>query len=122
MEVNTLSESPALPSIADCPQREILAMYGKHLPMLTQPRVWDGHRAELLRKRWRYCSMPNGIGSGYETTEGGIRFWDKFFAYVAESRKLTEGIPHGDGMWRPDLPWLLKAENFAKVVEGKFHE
>jgi len=25
-------------------------------------------------------------------------------------------------IWRADLPWLVKAENFAKVIEGKYYE
>jgi hypothetical protein len=124
-EVKTpMSEPPAQPSILDCPQEAILEAFRRHLPMLTQPRVWDGNRADLLRNRWRYCSRPNGIGKGYDSQDRGIAFWDEFFAYVAQSKTLTEGIPRkeGGGNWKPDLPWLLKAENFAKVVEGKYHE
>lgn len=116
-----VSEPTASQSVPDCPQQELLKRYAERLPMLTQPRVWDGQRADLMRTRWRYCSKPNGIGKGYTTLDEGIAFWDDFFAYVAQSKKLTEGIPHHDGVWRPDLPWLLKAENFAKVVEGKYH-
>lgn len=118
-----MSESPAQPPILDCPQAAILDAYRRHLPMLTQPRVWDGNRADLLKTRWRYCAKPNGIGKGYSTAEKGVEFWEEFFAYVAQSKTLTEGIPRKEGgTWKPDLPWLLKAENFAKVVEGKYHE
>lgn len=120
---NPLSESPAEPSITDCPQRELLALYAKHLHMLRQPRVWDGQRADLMRTRWRYCAKANGVSNGYASREEGLKFWDDFFAYVASCKKLTEGIPYKDGtgtIWKPDLPWLLKAENFAKVVEGAY--
>ena len=93
--------------------------------MLTQPRIWDGARAELLKTRWRYLSKPNGATKGYETEADGLAFFARFFAYVAKSKTLTEGIPRkpgdGDGVWQPDLPWLLKAANFAKVIEGKYH-
>ena len=91
--------------------------------MLRQPRVWDGQRADLMRTRWRYCAKANGVSSGYASREEGLKFWDQFFAYVASCKKLTEGIPYKDGtgtIWKPDLPWLLKAENFAKVVEGAY--
>lgn len=114
--------SPSGPAVPDCPQREILALYANHLPMLTQPRLWEGQRAELLRTRWRVCSKRNEIWPGYATVEGGLAFWDQFFSDVAKASKLTNGIPRGDGSsWKPDLPWLLKAENFAKVIEGKYH-
>jgi uncharacterized protein YdaU (DUF1376 family) len=120
---NPLSKPATQPPVLDCPQSEILALYAKHLPMLRQPRLWDGARADKLRTRWRYCAKPNGIGKGYVTQSEGIAFWEQFFAFVAQSRKLTDGIPYDNGTrWKPDLPWLLEAENFAKVVEGKFHE
>lgn len=107
-----------------CPQKEILDLYAQHLPMLIQPRVWDGAREQLLRNRWRTLSKPNGVTKGYVTQSEGLAFFEKFFGYVAKSPTLTNGIPRkeGGGVWQPDLPWLLKAENFAKVVEGKYHD
>lgn len=119
-EANASLSGPLVP---DCPQQEILSLYGKHLPTLTQPRIWDGARAELLRKRWRQCSRRNDVWPGYASREEGIAFWDQFFAGVAQSKTLTEGIPRKEGgTWKPDLPWLLKAENFAKVIDGKYHD
>ena len=111
------------PAVHDCPHESLLALYAKHLPTLTQPRLWDGQRAELMRTRWRACAKKNAVWPGYRTAEEGLEFWDKFFAGVAESRTLTEGIKRPDGSaWKPDLPWLLKAENFAKVIEGRYHQ
>jgi uncharacterized protein YdaU (DUF1376 family) len=115
---------PSESVIPDCPHRELLALYAKHLPMLTQPRVWEGKRADLMRARWQRCAKACEAWPGYSTQADGIAFWDQFFAGVAESKTLTDGIPRreGNGVWKPDLPWLLKAENFAKVIEGKYHE
>lgn len=113
-----LSES----SIPPCPQKELLALYAKHLPGLTQPRLWEGRRAESMRARWIGCAKKNDVWPGYASLEDGLAFWDKFFAGVASSTTLTDGIKRGDGsVWKPDLPWLLKAENFAKVIDGKYH-
>lgn len=115
--------SPSEPAVPDCPQQAILALYAKHLPTLTQPRLWEGPRAELLRVRWRHCAKANAVWPGYATQAEGLAFWEQFFAGVAASRTLTEGIPRGNGStWKPDLPWLLKAENFTKVIERKYHE
>jgi uncharacterized protein YdaU (DUF1376 family) len=111
------------PAVPDCPHEAILALYAKWLPTLTQPRLWSGQRAEALRMRWRECSKRNAVWPGYSSEESGLAFWDQFFSDVARSKTLTEGIARGDGSrWRPDLPWLLKRENFAKVIEGKYHQ
>lgn len=116
---NAPSSGPAVP---DCPHDQLLELYAKHLPMLTQPRIWDGRRAELMRQRWRACAKANSVWPGYTTAEAGLAFWNRFFHGVAQSKTLTEGIAHPDGSrWKPDLPWLLKAENFAKVIEGRYH-
>lgn len=110
------------PVVPDCPHEALLSLYAKHLPMLTQPRLWEGKRVELMRARWRACSKENPVWPGYKTEAEGLAFWEKFFAAVAESPVLTEGIKRPDGSaWKPDLPWLLKAENFIKVIEGRYH-
>lgn len=73
--------------------------------------------------RWRQCSKPTAFGKGYATTEDGLAFWERFFRFVATCPALRDGIDRGNGSrWFPDLPWLLKAENFAKVIEGKYTE
>jgi len=108
-------------AIPQCPHDRLLALYAEHLPQLVQPRVWDGARADAMRARWRQCAKPSAFGKGYATVEDGIAFWTRFFRYVATCPALANGIPRGNGSsWEPDLPWLLKAENFAKVIEGKY--
>jgi len=112
----------AVTGIPNCPQQKLLALYAELLPTLTQPRIWEGARADAMRARWKQCAVPGGASKGYATEDEGLRYWRKFFAYVAAAPKLTNGIARADGSaWQPDLPWLLKAENFAKVIEGKFH-
>jgi Protein of unknown function (DUF1376) len=105
--------------ILSCPHDELLELYRKHLPHLPQPRVWNHTRRALLRDRWEGCSRASSLSKGYTTTKAGLAFWDRFFGYVAQSPNLRDGIPRKNGTpWRPDLPWLLKSENFLKVIEG----
>lgn len=109
--------------IPDCPQQEIIALYAEILPVLAQPRDWPPSRAEKLRERWRYCAKSNGFSPGYKTKEEGLEFWKKYFSYVAERPKLTGRMPPrtpDSAPWKPDLPWLIKQENFLKVIEGKY--
>lgn len=56
-------------------------------------------------------------GTPYATDkESGLEFFDRFFAYVAKSDFLTGRA----GKWQADLPWLVKAENFNKVISGNY--
>jgi hypothetical protein len=104
-----------------CPHKALLALYAKHLPHLPQPRLWDGPRAEAMRARWRQCARPTAFGKGYATEAEGLAFWDKLFAFVASCPPLRDGIPRSNGSaWVPDLPWIVKAENFAKIIEGRY--
>ena len=53
-----------------------------------------------------------------ETPEEAIDFFDRFFAYVAQSDFLTGR----NGKWRGcTLAWLMDATNFAKVIEGTYN-
>lgn len=121
-EYETSNEvSSPQPSLPDCPHAEILKLWGKHFPHLTQPRVWEGNRRNLLKARWIQASRKSDYSpDGYETVETGLRWWDDFFGYIIRETKLGNGFDSPGRSWRPDLPWICKAENFAKIVEGKY--
>lgn len=105
--------------IPDCPHQEIIGLYAKHLPTLPQPRIWDGQRAENLRVRWRWVLTAKRSNGERHATDlpSGLSFFDRFFGYVAESDFLTGR----NGKWQScSLAWLVKAENFAKVLEGQY--
>jgi len=112
----------AATTLPPCPQQDLLNLYRKHLPNLTQPRIWDGSRAASLRQRWQQCARPSAgaFGGGYETTEKGIEFWDSFFGYIANDTTLAKGFESQGRVWRPDLEWICKPANFAKIVDGKY--
>ncbi|MCK9382120.1 MAG: YdaU family protein [Sulfuritalea sp.] len=116
-EEGSAQASPAhLPA---CPHQEIIKLYGKHLPTLPQPRAWEGQRANNLKARWRWVlTAKKPKGDRYATdAASAVDFFDRFFGYVAASEFLTGR----DGKWPGcDLAWLVKAENFAKVIEGKY--
>lgn len=122
-EVGSAQASPdhakPAPAIPDCPHQQIIALYAKHLPALPQPRIWEGQRAENLRARWRWVlTAKRGNGQRYATDlPGALDFFDRFFAYAAGSDFLTGRNSAWQGC---DLAWLVKAENFAKVLEGKY--
>lgn len=95
-----------------CPHQQIIDAYHEVLPNCTPVKVWTEQRRKLLRQRWRESEKRQRI-----------EWWRKFFAYVGESEFLT-GRSHaapGRDPFVADLEWLLKPQNFAKVIEGKYH-
>ena len=104
-----------------CPQREILALYAKHLPQLAQPRLWEGNRATILKQRWVQAAKPSPYSpDGYTTKEAGLKWWDGFFEYLANDTKLAQGFETQGRTWKPDLEWICTASNFAKIIDGKY--
>lgn len=108
----------ALPT---CPHQEILLLYKKHLPHLVQPRVWEGNRQTMLKSRWIQAAKPSNYSpEGYSSKEGGLRWWDSFFSYIANDSSLGQGFKNKDRTWQPDLEWIVTASNFAKIIDGKY--
>jgi len=107
--------------IVACPHIEILELYANILPSLPQPHqeLWEGSaRAKALRERWIWLlTTKKKTGERYATTkEEGLEWFGRFFAYVSASDFLMGRA----GKWSCDLGWLVKAENFAKVMAGNF--
>ena len=100
------------PAIPPCPHQEILELYHRLLPANPGIKVWDGAREEALRTRWREDAKRQSLA-----------YWERFFGYVASSPFLT-GRQHGsnDRPFLPGLEWMVKAANFAKIIEGRYHD
>jgi hypothetical protein len=114
----SLSES-AFPT---CPHQKILDLWKKHFPHLSQPRTWEGARQSALRSRWTQAAKPSAFSDGYKTAEDGLQWWDEFFAYIANQTNLAYGFESQGRIWKPDLPWVLNATNFAKIIDGKYRK
>lgn len=105
----------------DCPHKQILQLWKKHLPHLAQPRSWEGSRQVNLKQRWIQASKPSAYsGEGYKTLEKGLEWWDSFFAYIASDTKLATGFESQGRTWRPDLEWIVNSTNFQKIIDGKY--
>lgn len=113
------AESPSRSRVPNCPHQRLLELYAKHLPMLPQPVSWEGERQNAMRARWRWVlTTKRKDGSQHATDEASAVAWfDRFFEYIAKSDFLTGR----NGKWETcDLGWLVKAENFAKVLQGNY--
>jgi hypothetical protein len=97
----------ANPSIRLIPVKAILAAYHEHCPMMPVVRKMTEPRKRKLKARW--LDDPE-----CQTVE----YWNKFFAYVAQSDFLTG---RGREPWIGcDFEWLIEAGNHVKVIEGKY--
>jgi hypothetical protein len=106
-----------------CPHQEILTLWKKHLPHLSQPRVWEGTRQANLRQRWQQAAKPSAYSpKGYKTLQEGLEWWDGFLGYIAQDTKLADGFETGGRVWRPDLEWVVNAANFQKIIDGKYNK
>lgn len=102
----------------ECPHAEVLRLFAEKLPALSQPRSWEGQRATNLRARWRWVLTANDIGGARLASNKAeaLGYFSRFFEYVGQSDFLMGRT----GNWQCDLPWLMKSDNFSKVIEGKY--
>ena len=101
---------PSLPPA--CPHQQIIEIYHEVLPELNQVKVWNEARRKMLQKRWREDSKRQRLD-----------WWRGYFEFVRECPLLMgnhESKSH-EG-WAADLEWLVRPNNFAKVIEGKYQE
>jgi hypothetical protein len=105
-----------------CPHRQVLALFQDLLPGLPQPRVelWTGSAAAReLAGRWKWVlTAKRASGASYATNvEEALAWFGRFFDAVAASDFLTGR----NGRWtKCNLQWLVRRENFAKVIEGHY--
>lgn len=71
-----------------------------------------------MRARWRWVmTAVKDDGERYATnTEEAVEFFARFFEHVAGSDFLCGRA----GKWSCDLGWLMKPDNFAKVIQGNY--
>lgn len=102
-----------------CPHKEIVSLFHETLPMLPQVKDWNDGRKAHLQSLWRYCCLER---KEFETKAGGLEYFRKYFSVVRKSPFLMGQGPSKNGKepFIATLPWLVKRENFAKVIEGNY--
>lgn len=134
LNTNTPTESPRIPTTEgkgreedmegkgikaiaigkpNCPHQEIINLYHEVLPASPRIKDWTPARAASLKARWNE-------GTDRQTLD----YWRGLFEYISGIPFLTGRTPGSNGH-KPfvlSLDWLLKAENFAKVREGRYED
>ena len=103
-----------------CPHQAIVDAYHELLPELPKVKVWSGQRQSHLQARWR----EGYARKCYATQAEGIDYWRRYFGYVKKMDWLMGRCSGRDGRpsFRADLAWLVRPDNFAKVVEGRYEK
>jgi hypothetical protein len=93
-----------------CPHEKIIALYHQTLPVLPQVRVWTDTRKKHLACRWKENSERQNLA-----------WWEKFFTYIGTCKFLTGETTGRDGRsFLASMDWIVKPENFVKIIEGKY--
>ena len=96
-ETETKKQTPEYESVVN--------LYNSITKDLPKVKELGSKRKSLLKARWE---------SGKEKQT--LEFWELFFKQVADSDFLNGK----SGNWKANLEWLLKEENFIKVLEGNY--
>ena len=113
--------------VPPCPFDKLIDSYKKHLPELPDVRrslFAGGKNGKAMRSRWRWVltakhERGQRIGERLaESAQDGVAWFDRYFAFVADSDFLTGKSGAFTGC---DLGWLVNASNFEKVLSGKYH-
>ena len=99
-----------------CPHQEILSMFADVLPELPQPRTWEGTREKNLAARWKWVMDDLKKKGKEQTKEAGLDFFRRMFGYIKESDFLMGR----NASWSADLGWIVKGENFSKIIDGNY--
>ena len=111
------------PAGPDCPHRELLALWAEMLPELPQhePEQWNGARADHLRSRWREVATRDG----WKSRDDGLVYFRRLFRWVRRSPFLMgqrDPARQGGRPFRLTLEWLVNPANYARVIEGQYHD
>ena len=102
----------SIDNLPNCPHGEIVDLYHRYLPANPRMKVWNGDRAKSLMARWRE-----------DPKRQSIDYWERFFKHCSSSLFLTGRTEGAQGRpFLPGLDWMVKASNFAKIIENRYHE
>lgn len=109
------------PAPPPCPHMEILDLWAEVLPELPRhlPSQWRGTRQTHLQARWR----ETAVRKNWTTKAEGLSYFRLLFSHVRASRFLMGQVLPTQGGRNPficELEWLVRPNNWAKVIEGKY--
>lgn len=122
------SASPTTTGAAkvDCPHAELIGIWHKVMPELATVQLarWPGSKSETnLRNRWREGLAARTGWWRFETHEQGLAKFTELLETCRDSEFLMGKTSQaGRQPFRLDLHWLLKRDNFDKVLNNRYHQ
>lgn len=109
-EKEILTTSSVSAETARCPVEKIIETYRQHAPSLIQPRIVADATKSQIAARWRQ-----------DPRHQHLAFWERFFG-KCELSDFLSGRTDGRGAkpFRVGLDWVVKASNFAKIINGNY--
>lgn len=103
IEIESIDSSPQAEEVRSCPFGAIKNLY--HSICISFPRIKsiDGNRKNAVAARWRAYRH--------------IEVFEELFR-LAESSEFLKG--QNERNWCADFDWMMKATNFAKILEHKY--
>lgn len=96
----------------DCQHQEIIKLYHEILPASPRIKDWTPARSSALKARWNESEDRQNL-----------EYWKSLFEYISGIPFLTGKVSSaGRKPFMITLDWLVKAENFAKVREGRYED
>ena len=113
------SGSPKRKAIAPVPVQQILQTYNEVLgDKLPKAQLLNDKRRRVIAGRWKEMlnsQDPSGKVR-FTDTASGLAWFAKFFAKVALN---PHWLGENDRGWRADLDWILKPDNFLRILEWR---
>lgn len=97
--------------------QDLVDAYHELCPSMPRVRVMTNMRQKHAKCRWVEVCVKDSA-----TEEEAFEFFRWYFSRAEASDFLTGRRGNKDRLWRADFEWLMTAGNFAKVIEGKYHE
>jgi uncharacterized protein YdaU (DUF1376 family) len=106
-------------SIPTCPHQQLVDLFHKTLPELPEVRIWNSTRESLLKARWRETSKR----LEWVSVQDGLEYFEKLFTWIRQSKFLMGQVnpKPGQRAFECELEWILRPQNWAKLIEGKYH-
>ncbi|MFW5804151.1 MAG: hypothetical protein ACOCWG_02850 [bacterium] len=90
----------------NCPHQKIIDIYHQTLPELPRVKSWNPTKRNHLTARWRE-----------DKDRQSLDWWYNFFVNNIRNSNFLMGKK---SEWRANLDWIVKRENFSKILNGQY--